>query len=376
MKICTITCHDVYNHGASLQAYGLMKYLMNCGHDVEIIDYKPDYLSNHYNLFSINNPKWKRNILTKVIYLALKIPGRILSLKKKRSFDNFTSKYLKKTNLRFSSYEELKENVPFADAYICGSDQIWNTLHRNGKDPTFYLDFVPDGKIKASYAASFAIDTISDEYKPMVKERVKRLDGVSVREKSGVEILKKLDINNAVNVVNPVFLLEKEEWNTIGTKEYKEEYILVYDFDNSHLIQKIATEIAKTRGYKIYNVNSCKLKYADRYFSFSGPETFISLIRDAQFIISNSFHAAVFSIIYEKDFVIVNRTEAINTRMRDLLDDLQLTERLISDDYDINKILKKVDFKESKTILNEKIAFSKKYLSDVISKNYGVRNVL
>ena len=64
MKICTITCHDVYNNGASMQAYALMKYLKNIGHDVEIIDYKPNYLSNHYNMKSINNPKWKKNILS------------------------------------------------------------------------------------------------------------------------------------------------------------------------------------------------------------------------------------------------------------------------------------------------------------------------
>ena len=376
MKICTITCHDVYNHGASLQAYGLMKYLLNCGHDVEIINYKPDYLGNHYNLFSINNPKWKKNIITKCIYLVLKVPGRILSLKRKRAFDNFTAKYLKITKLRFSSNEELKKNPPFADAYICGSDQIWNTLHRNGRDPAFYLDFVPDGKIKASYAASFATDTISDEYKTMVKERVKKLDGIGVREKSGVEILKRLDINNVVNVVDPVFLLEQEDWNKIGTNEFKENYILVYDFDNSNLIKKLATEIANEKGYKIYTISLGKLKYADRYFSFEGPDTFISLVRHAQFIISNSFHAAVFSIIYEKDFAIVNRTEAINTRMRDLLDDLKINERLISENYDYNHVMKKVDYKESKNILNEKIAFSKKYLSHVISRNHGVRNIL
>lgn len=376
MKICTITCHDVYNHGASLQAYGLMKYLMNCGHQVEIIDYKPDYLSNHYNLFNINNPKWEKNYITKVIYLVLKAPGRLLGLKRKKKFDEFTKKYLKLTNLRFSSNEELKKSPPYADAYICGSDQIWNTLHRNGKDPAFYLDFVPDDKIKASYAASFATDTISDDYKIMIKERVTKLDGVSVREKSGVEILNNLEINNAVHVVDPVFLLEKAEWNKIGTKEFKEKYILVYDFDNSKLIKRLATEIANEKGYKIYTISLGKLKYADKYFIFDGPDTFLSLVRNAQFIISNSFHAAVFSIIYEKDFVVVNRTEAINTRMRDLLDDLKINERLISENYDFNHIIKKIDYKESKNILREKIEFSKKYLSDVTSKNHGVRKIL
>ncbi|MGX2961383.1 polysaccharide pyruvyl transferase family protein [Peribacillus sp. JNUCC 23] len=376
MKICTITCHDVYNHGASLQAYGLMKYLMNCGHEVEIIDYKPDYLNNHYNLLSIDNPTWEKNNLTKLVYLILKVPVRIPGLKRKRAFDNFTTKYLKVTETRFSSNDELKKNIPNADAYICGSDQIWNTLHRNGKDPAFYLDFVPDEKIKVSYAASFATDTISDEYTHMVKKRIERLDAIGVREKSGVEILKKLDINKAVNVVDPVFLLDKEDWNKIGIKEFKEKYILVYDFDNSNLIKKLATEVAKEKGYKIYTVNPGKIRYADRYFSFNGPDTFVSLVRNAQFIISNSFHAAVFSVIYEKDFIIVNRTEAINTRMRDLLDDLKIGERLISENYKLNQILEKVDYKESKDILKKKIILSKKYLSDVLSKDHEVRNIL
>ncbi|MEH7549898.1 polysaccharide pyruvyl transferase family protein, partial [Neobacillus vireti] len=222
MKICTITCHDVYNHGASLQAYALMKYLSNSGHDVEIINYKPDYLSNHYRLMSINNPKWEKNYLTKSIYLLLKIPFRLPGLKRKKAFDKFTLQYLKLSKLKYNSYEELKNDPPIADAYICGSDQIWNTLHKNGKDPAFYLDFVPDEKIKGSYAASFATESILEEHKPMIKQRVSRLDRISVREKSGVKILKELDINQVVNVVDPVFLLEKNEWDKLYIKEFKE----------------------------------------------------------------------------------------------------------------------------------------------------------
>ena len=72
MKIKTITCHDVYNSGASLQAYALMKYLEEKGNEVEIIDYKPDYLSNHYKLWAITNPKYEKNIILKIIYLILK----------------------------------------------------------------------------------------------------------------------------------------------------------------------------------------------------------------------------------------------------------------------------------------------------------------
>ncbi|GGI46080.1 hypothetical protein GCM10008018_15330 [Paenibacillus marchantiophytorum] len=367
MKVCTITCHDVYNHGASLQAYGLMRYLKTCGHDVEIIDYKPDYLSNHYNMWSINHPKWEKNAVTKLLYLTLKIPTRIRERAKKRAFDRFTAKYLPITNVRYRTNEELKQDMPDADVYLCGSDQIWNCLHKNGKDPAFYLDFVPDQKVKAAYAASFATDSISDEYQPVVKKRVERLDAVGVREKSAVDILSRLNITKANHVVDPVFLLDSTDWDQIGNQSYQEKYILIYDFDSSALIKQIAMDVAKEKGYKIYTLHSGKLRYADKYFTLDGPETFVSLVRNAQFIISNSFHAAVFSILYEKSFVIVNRNEAINTRMRDLLDDLELKDRLVTEDYSLKEIVKKMEFHRSKKLLQDKIDFSKKYLQDVLS---------
>ncbi len=367
MKICTITCHDVYNHGASLQAFALMKYLQNCGHEVEIIDYKPDYLSNHYNLLSINNPRWNRNMLYKSIYLSLKIPERLLSLRRKRSFDKFKSKYLKITKRKYCSNNDLKDDLPPADAYICGSDQIWNSLHRNGRDPAFYLDFAPESSIKLSYAASFATDSILDEYRAMIKERVAKLDGISVRERSGLEILQGLDIRDAVNVVDPVFLLDREDWDCIGRRQFNEKYILVYDFDNSNLIKNIAEAISKEKGYRIYSINSGKLRYANRYFHYDAPDVFVSLIRDAQFVLSNSFHAAVLSIIFKKNFAIVNRTESINTRMRDLLEDLGLEERLINVKYSVQDLLKEIEYRDSFKILKEKIILSKEYLEEVLS---------
>ena len=368
MKICTITCHDVYNHGASLQAYALMTYLKNKGNDVEIIDYKPDYLSGHYKLFSIDNPKWERNILTKVIYLSLKIPYKIPGLKRKKEFDKFTKKYLNITGKRYISNEELKADMPKADAYLCGSDQIWNSFYKNGRDKAFYLDFVPDNKIKASYAASFATDFIEEKYKEIVRSNVSRLDGVGVREISGVKILHDLGIENAINVLDPVFLLDKDEWDKIGTINLNEKYILVYDFDNNPLIEKLAKDIANKNSYKIYTISQYKSGYEDKSFRFSGPETFVSLVRHAEFVISNSFHAIVFSIIYEKQVAIVNRTEAINTRMRDLLQGLGLENRLIKDNnYNLDELIKKIRYTKVKQILNKKIEFSKSYLEEILS---------
>lgn len=366
MKICTITCHDVYNHGASMQAYALMTYLTKLGHKVEIIDYKPDYLSNHYNMMSISNLKWKKNILTKYIYLTLKMPGRIISLQRKKAFDIFKENNLVITKKRYKSNEELKECLPEADVYICGSDQIWNSLHQNGRDPAFYLDFVPDNKIKVSYAASFATETIDDKYKAMVNEKVSRLDRLGIREKSGVKIVEDLGIKNAVNVVDPVFLLDKEDWDKIGTEVFRDKYVLVYDFDKSNLVEKIAMDISKKKGYKIYTINADKPKYADKYFNLSGPSTFVSLVKNAQFVISNSFHAVAFSIIYNKNIAIVNRIENINTRMRDLLDDLHLNHKLVGDDYNIEEVMKDINYKNCKDILQNKVIKSKDYIDEVL----------
>ena len=153
MKIRTITCHDVYNVGASLQAYALQTYLKSLGHDVKIIDYKPDYLSKHYRLDVVGNPKYDKPFVREA-YLLAKLPERLHALPRKKTFDSFTAKHLDLTR-RYTSNEELQADPPEADVFFAGSDQIWNPLFPNGKDPAFYLDFALHG-IRASYAASFA----------------------------------------------------------------------------------------------------------------------------------------------------------------------------------------------------------------------------
>ena len=160
MKIKTITCHDVYNAGASLQAYALQRYLMSLGHEVFIIDYKPFYLE-HYILWGGAYGKYNKPLIKEAYSLA-HLPKRIAAWfeLRKRNFDGFTRKYLNVTKKTYTNNNELKINPPDADIFFAGSDQIWNTMFSNGKDPAFYLDFVSDGAIKASYAASFATTSI------------------------------------------------------------------------------------------------------------------------------------------------------------------------------------------------------------------------
>ncbi|MEP5341487.1 MAG: polysaccharide pyruvyl transferase family protein [Algibacter sp.] len=344
MKIKTITCHEVYNHGASLQEYALLKFLENQGHDSETIHYKPHYLSEHFNFWRISNPRYEKNILLKSIYLILKFPFRFKMLKRKKSFDAFSKKHIKSTDKLYKTNDDLKLDLPEADAYICGSDQIWNSFFLNGKDPSFYLDFVPANTLKISYAASFAIDKLEDNIKEFVKEKVSRLNNVSVRESSGKTILSDLGINNVTHVLDPVFLLEKSRWEKLCLESIvKEDYIFVYDFDSNPLIENFVKKQKEKHGYKIVSVNS-NVKYANYNFYLDGPSTFLTLLSNAKFVVSNSFHAVAFSGIFKKQFTVFNRSEKINTRMRDFVNLLEIQNVLISNESESENYNYTIDY--------------------------------
>lgn len=363
MKINTITCHDVYNVGASLQAYALETYLGQCGHEVRIIDYKPEYLSGHYRLWGLNNPKYNKPFLREAYCLA-KLPKRLTNRfgKRKREFDNFTKRYLRLTERTYRSNEELKSDIPIADVYFAGSDQIWNTFFQNGKDPAFYLDFAPESSIKASYAASFATEDIADEWKPQIKKWMSGLNFVSVRESSGVRIAKELGVSNPIQVVDPVFLLRKDVWASIEKKlNIDEPYIFLYDFDNNNELSRFTREFANKNGWKVYSFLANK--DCDRCFKDEGPLAFLWLVHHAEFIVSNSFHATAFSLIFQKQFVVFNRKESINTRMRDLLCGLNLETR-ICDHGSIEK-MQEIDYKSVQEMLDKQISESKQFIDKV-----------
>ena len=360
MKICTITCHDVYNVGASLQAYALQTYLKSLGHDVKIIDYKPDYLSKHYRMDIVGNPKYDKPFL-KQAYLLAKLPGRLRILPRKKAFDRFTAKHLDLTK-RYTSNKELKKEPPEADVYFAGSDQIWNPLFPNGKDPAFYLDFVQQG-IRASYAASFAAAAFPPELREATAQHLARFDHISVREQSGLSVLNTLGIVHASVVLDPVFLLARAQWEAMAEQPEKCEgpYLLVYDFDNSASVRKLAEKLAAVYGWKIYSIFD--LPYAARCFPLCGPEAFLGLIRGASFVLSNSFHATAFSVIFEKEFAVVERTENINTRMRDLTALLGLSDHMAAQNEDLPL---RTDWPEVNRRLAAEIERSKAYIDTVL----------
>lgn len=328
MKINTITCHDVYNLGASLQAYALAAYLGACGHDVQILDYKPEYLSRHYSLTWVSNPRFDRPLLRQA-YLLAKLPGRLKARKslRKRRFDDFRREHLPVTPVRYESCEALRAAGLQADVFIAGSDQIWNPVFPNGKDPAFFLDFVPEGKRRVSYAASFSVESLSDEDRARMKPWLEKLHAVSVRERSGVALLERMGVAG-VQVMDPVFLIDRAHWERMAAQPPAEDYILVYDFDQSPLVRETARKLSAQSGKKIVSV--FPMAGADEVWQDMGPLEFVGAVRHAACVISNSFHATAFSLIFERPFYVVNRQEKINTRMHDLLHSVGLQQRMIT----------------------------------------------
>ena len=314
MKICTITCQNSSNHGARLQCYALVHWLQKQGHEVEVIDYRPARSLDRKLWY------WPGSSFLLWYRFFFHFLARKRNIERRKYFDAFSQKYLPLTKTIYSNISDLRNNPPEADLYLAGSDQIWNTYLRNGRDPAYYLDFGSPIVRRESFAASFGTSSLKPGTELFVKENLKRFDKITVREQSALSILDSLGIEGSVQE-DPVFLLSASEWDIVadGTGA-GERYLLVYDFYLGDDIKVEAQRIANETGLKIFSICHSKLSYADKNYVYAGPETFVSLVKYASFLISNSFHGTAFAIIYGVPFKVLDRPDGLNIRMHDLLD--------------------------------------------------------
>lgn len=334
MKIKIITCHNVYNYGASLQAFALQYYLRMKGNEVEIIDYLPDY-KKVYKLIVPKRGKTANLIkilpILKPVLVLMHNRHKLRLFLKKKYFDRFTRDYLCTTKIKYDNFEQLESFPPEADLFIAGSDQIWNPNHGNGQDKAFYLLFEKNMNKCISYAGSFGVSVLPNGLQSFMMESLMHFRALSVREKSGKIILDKLGISSTV-VLDPVFLLRREIWLSFCQKtSNSNKYLLLYDFQlNDPEVKKIALKISKSRGLKIYAIYSTP-DYADKILKNVGPIEFLSLIANADFVVSTSFHATAFSVIFEKEFYcLAQKGEGNESRMRDFCESIGLLQRFVT----------------------------------------------
>lgn len=325
MKIAIITFHRAINYGAALQTYALFQYLQDKGHSVVVLDYRSSYLERSYKLhFSRSIVDIKKILLSP------------LSLKKKYLFRNFLRRNICITD-RIQEKSELIEQSKLYDYVIVGSDQVWNARWSD-YDDAYLLSFCPEQK-RISYAASIGKESITEKEKEWLEKQLKKFKKISVREKSGKKLLGFLeDVDVRVNC-DPVVLLRKEQWESIAVRVTEKNFILVYMLVPSTLIMRSAECISNSTGKKIVLINdNIRKQYNAKYKRNISPEEFLGLFKSADYVITNSFHGTMFSILFEKAFYVVLQEYegAPNARFTDLLSDLCLEQRIISDVKDVN----------------------------------------
>jgi len=322
VKIGIITIQPTINYGGILQAYALQTILEHMGHNVEIICDR----NRHFTL-----PVWKKPIVyskrTFLKYSGINT-NQIIKMEQFRRdvACKYTEQFIQKhLHMReYTKFEEIREGD--YDAFVVGSDQIWRVKYNNNIEQSF-LSFAEQWDVlRIAYAASFGIDKW--EYNKLQTENCKRLikkfKAVSVRESSGVDLVRKYLDFNAIHVIDPTMLLKKEDYIKLFSDAHipqSEGDMLCYILDDSEQIRDKIADIANTKHLTPFYVNS---RYDDMTAKagewIQDPvEKWLRGFYDAKLVITDSFHATVFSIIFGKPFILLGNEERGNARFSSLL---------------------------------------------------------
>lgn len=360
MKIGILTFHCAHNYGAVIQCYGLQQYLRSLGHQVFVIDYRPDYFSS-YRLSKI---KYSESKSIKVF--IKRIINRIIigKVKNRRyyAFDNFIQKKLNLIPFQLNSdYSEF-------DAIVLGSDQIWNPSITGGHyDEVF---FGQNAKCKTiSYAASSRTKTLSDEQKLYLKSHLCNIDSISVREESLEELLKPLVNQPISTVIDPSFLPEVDEYNNLCTAiNSPRPYVLVYEVERNDDTSRIADEIAASIGADVIElVSHTSLKFCQKRFRQEcGPIEFLSLIKNAKCIVTTSFHGMALSLKFQKHFYSIRQGTNADLRAESLLSRIGLLDRFIP--LNSSVAFSEIDYSKCLPRLKEEICKSQAFLIKSLNK--------
>lgn len=369
MKVYTVTFNSNVNYGARLQAYALAKFLNNQNDiECEILNYYYPGWKTSWKLFP--KPKSFRDLL-KNLYLSLHVRDVIEIKKKHRMFREFVSECMPVAHEQYDR-TKLLQNPPLANAFVCGSDQIWN-LSRT-RDLSFFLDFVKKGMAKKiSYAASISEPWTKKDI-DIVRPWLNEFDGISIREEGNLPQLRAIiPDKNPIVVCDPVFLLSKHEWESFSSTRLcpQEPYIFCYFIGIDSLAIEAVSKIRKLLGFKIVflqlRLNTKVYFHSDKTIIAANPKDFVGLIKNASFVVTNSFHASAFSLIFRKDFVSIPRKKD-NERITSLMKMFKLSGVFMTKEK-MEKITKedlKVDYSLTDAAYTEFTVFSKNYLLNTL----------
>lgn len=360
MKIGMITFHKADNFGAVLQASALQKYLTDFCGECEMIDYIPNNQVLNQSIF--------RKVLhycKNVIFFWISVPEYI----RHKKFDAYRKQYYGELSETYSGDQEIESHCKGYDVIVSGSDQILNTT-LTGNSKAFYLHFENNTK-KVSYASSFGRVNISLEEKENIHKYLTSFSDISVRESSARELIsREIGVMPEV-VLDPVFLQERSEWDDrcYNSKKMPDKYIFVYSMEQSDVLNSVVKQIAcEERKDVIVVCGGRKVrKIKGKKDTTCGPAEFLSYVKKADVVITNSFHGCAFSLIFGKKFYCIAHSSR-NARLENLLQLINRENALISCNIDNYKSYM-IDGERFFPKLDKYIENSKQYLKRCILQN-------
>ena len=355
-KVNIITRHAVSNYGSLMQTIATVDVFKQLGYKCEVIDYLN---SNEEVLNSLKNFALNRNLngLKKLAYIVLKYPSE---KKKYKIFNKMRKTYLPLTK-RYSNSKEMKN--AFNNEILCsGGDQLWGYMPNNQLDTAYYLDFANDTNKCISFSSSFGRYDFNDNEKEVISSNLKKYSFITVREESAVKYINNFNLD-AKLVLDPTLLVEKKLWHQLANDyKPKEDFVLVYKLRQDEKLNNLAERIANENGLKIiyitntvFNKNSNGKTLVNKKLSIV-----LSLFKNANYVVTDSFHATVLSIIFEKKFC-THLPGKTNARIIDFLDMLSISERIYYD-VEFYSYNDEINYLKVNSILEEKKKIDLEYI--------------
>lgn len=364
MKVAILTRHAIANYGSLLQAFATEEIFRDLNTTPVIVDYiRPDETpENTTKVLLSKSQRWNKNALTKAIYYIVQHPDHVIYGKK---FRKFQKQWLSLTKRTYSSGEELKKSKLTADIFCTGSDQVWGNIGTDRYDPVYFLDFVSEPRKKISLAASLGYSELPDDLIQFYKKALDSYSEITVREQSAFSLFTGITNTTIHQVLDPTLLYERKRWEKKTERIKAKNYVLLYQLNANKEMDKYAAEFAK-RAHKILIRVSPELHNFARPGKFCylpSPGKFLSLIKNADYMITDSFHGTAFAINFNTQFIDVFPKEK-STRNRSILELTGLMDRVLTDYNDFSFIDNKIDFKRVNQLIDEE----RKKSLDIIKK--------
>ncbi len=305
-----ITFHCSNNYGAMLQTYGLKHFLNSSGIQADVVRYEPPYLTGRHWWIPYVPFKASKSRIWCLIHpftgFAANLMIRKRFARQRANMGRFRTDHLIRKGQPRILFEKGLKKLSYR-YYIVGSDQIWNPNITCGLRKAYFGAFENSRKRKViAYAASFGGVSVPARYEKAFSELVKHVDAVSMREEAAIPYVKKCYPGEVTAVLDPVFFLRKEQWKKVERTPDRDGYIFVYITERNQYLSAYAKKLSQDTGLRVLEVRTGQLGTQEEDFTMdftAGPAEFLGYIHKAAYVVTNSFHAVAFSIIYEKKFL-------------------------------------------------------------------------